>query len=532
LEHARIVQNLAMADTEAGAPVDSDGTAPALITGGATPDIASPAPAEPGGDSVAARVRRGPRIFSEPMWILGLVILVDEVDKNIVRGMSTSIKAEFGVGDTAIGVLLAVGLLLNGLITVPAGYLADRWVRTRAIGWTVTGWAGITALGATALNFPMLVGLRGALGFGQATTEPSASSLIGDYYEPDKRGKAFSIQQVMGIAGSGIGIALGGAVSAVTSWRVGMVVAALPALLVAFLALRMREPKRGTADAIAATGSGRVEHVDLTDHPKLFDHGFAQFLKDMVGGLVDDMRTVMRIRTMRYALVGVAALLFTVTAILSFLGPYYERHLNFDAGAGEGVVGFLVIFGGVPGVLVGGRVADRYAPKMKGGRLALPAIFLFVGTSLFTAAYLFRATTGATEVEWSIAGPAIVLQTLGVFAMTMSLPGLRAGLTDAIPAHLRGTGFGAFNLAAVVGGQAAAPLLVGLLSSAYDENLRVAFLAVTPLSFIGAAILFRARKYLDDDMQKIMMAVLVAMQAERDRAEADAAEAAATAADP
>ena len=81
------------------------------------------------------------------MWVLGLVILMDEIDKNIVRGMITPIKEEFGVGDVAIGVLLACSLLVNGLITVPAGYLADRWIRTRAIGQTVVGWSGLTAAG-------------------------------------------------------------------------------------------------------------------------------------------------------------------------------------------------------------------------------------------------------------------------------------------------------------------------------------------------------------------------------------------------
>jgi hypothetical protein len=35
--------------------------------------------------------------------------------------------------------------------------------------------------------------------------------------------------------------------------------------------------------------------------------------------------------------------------------------------------------------------------------------------------------------------------------------------------------------------------------------------------------LFRARKFLDEDMQKIMMAVLQALQDERDRMAADAA---------
>ncbi|MFL6205822.1 MAG: MFS transporter [Acidimicrobiales bacterium] len=473
---------------------------------------------------VAPAARRGiARLLSEPMWVLGLVILMDEVDKNIVRGMITPIQDEFGVSDFAIGVLLACSLLVSGIITVPAGYLADRWVRTRAIGWTVVVWSGITALGGAALSFPMLVGIRSALGFGQATTEPSAASLLGDYYPPDERGKAFSIQQVMAIAGGGIGIALGGAMSALFNWRIGMLVAAIPALGVAALAFRLREPKRGTADLMAAIGGGTVED-DVDEHPPLFEDGFKQFLKDMVGGLRDDMKTVLSIRTMRYACVGVAALLFTVTAILAWLGPYYERQLNFAQGQGEAIVGLLVLFGGVPGVLLGGRVADRWAPKMQGGRLALPAIFLFVGTTAFTAAYLFRAPEGSTEVVWSVAGPAIVLQLIGVFVMTMSLPGLRAGLTDAIPAHLRGAGFGAFNLAAVVGGQAAAPLLVGLISGSFDDNLRVAFLAVTPLSFLGAGILFHARKYLDEDMNKIMMAVLQALQDERDREAERAAE--------
>jgi MFS family permease len=229
------------------------------------------------------------------------------------------------------------------------------------------------------------------------------------------------------------------------------------------------------------------------------------------------MRTVLSIRTMRYACVGVAALLFTVTAILAWLGPYYERQLHFPQGQGEAVVGMLVLLGGVPGVLVGGRVADRYAPRLQGGRLALPAIFLFIGTTLFTAAYLFRAPAGSDEVVWSVAGPAIALQLVGVFTMTMSLPGLRAGLTDAIPAHLRGAGFGAFNLAAVVGGQAAAPIIVGAISGTFDDNLRVAFLAITPLSIFGSGVLFHARKFLDEDMNKIMMAVLQALQEERDR---------------
>ena len=483
--------------------------------GGEDLDPESAAPTDD--DAVAVRPSRLPNFLSDPMWVLGLVLLVDEIDKNIVSGMVTPLKEHFGVGDAAIGLLFSMQLLFNGLITVPAGYLADRWNRKQAMGNTVLAWSALTAAGASAFTFPMLVGLRSMLGFGQAISEPSANSLIGDYYPPNRRGTAFSIQQVMLFVGTGLGVGLGGAIGTTLGWRAALVIVALPGVLVALLVFRLREPKRGTADLMAALGSGEIEHHE-GDHPKLFQHGFRQFLRDMWDGLKADMRTVLNIRTMRYTLVGVAALLFTVTALARWLPQYYERHLYMEEGTGEAFFGLMVVLGGVPGELLGGRVADKWAPKMQGGRLALPAIFLFLGVSLFTGSYLVRPS----EYEATAIGVVMVLQCVGFFITAMAIPGLRAGLTDALPAHLRGTGFGAFNLVAVIAGQAAAPFIVSIISSAFDENLRVAFLIVSPISFIGATILFRARKFIDEDMQKIMMAVLTAMQEERDRLAAEA----------
>ena len=87
----------------------------------------------------------------------------------------------------------------------------------------------------------------------------------------------------------------------------------------------------------------------------------------MVDGLRADMRTIVNIRTMRYALVGVGALLFTVTALAAWLPQYYERHMHMAEGTGEALFMGLIILGGIPGVLMGGRVADRYAPASRAG---------------------------------------------------------------------------------------------------------------------------------------------------------------------
>ncbi|HET6793838.1 MAG TPA: hypothetical protein VFH45_05320, partial [Acidimicrobiales bacterium] len=89
--------------------------------------------------------------------------------------------------------------------------------------------------------------------------------------------------------------------------------------------------------------------------------------------------------------------------------------------------------------------------------------------------------------------------------------------SDAVPANLRGAGFGAFNLVSVVCGTAAAPLVVSLFSQIFDGNLRTAFLIVTPPLYLGALILLRARDHMDRDAARIFQAVAEAVQADQER---------------
>src|SRR6185312_9191421 len=110
------------------------------------------------------------------------------------------------------------------------------------------------------------------------------------------------------------------------------------------------------------------------------------------------------------------------------------------------VVGGLIIFGGIPGVLFGGRLADRFAQRVAGARVVIPAYCIFIGNTIFIISYLIPAALS------------VFLQLLGIFTITAAIPALRAGMADAVPAHLRGAGFGAFNLVSILFGAAAAPI--------------------------------------------------------------------------
>jgi MFS family permease len=90
-------------------------------------------------------------------------------------------------------------------------------------------------------------------------------------------------------------------------------------------------------------------------------------------------------------------------------------------------------------------------------------------------------------------------------------------LTDTVPATLRGTGFGAFNLASVIFGTAAAPLVTAYFSQRFGDDLRTAFLIVLPLAYVGSALLIAARKHLDEDTRRLFE--IVAEAAERQQAE-------------
>lgn len=433
-----------------------------------------------------------------PMWILGLVIMIDQVDQNIVRGAQNEIARDLSLSDTQIGILLSCFVLVNGLISVPAGYLADRWNRTRTIGHTVIGWSAITAATAAAPNYAALIGVRSALGFGQAITEPSTASLLADYYPLDRRGLAFSIQQVLVFLGFGIGLAGGGIVSATLGWRWAFLIVGTPGVLIALFVYRLREPARGEADRRSL---GLPADEEAPRPPGLLEEGPAAFSRELLSGLRADMRTILAIPTMRYALVGVSALLFSITAVGAALPPFYERNLGVRPGAAESFVGAILVLGGIPGVILGGRLADRYATRIRGARMAIPAYCVIAGQGVFVLSYLRLPLA-----------PTFILQVLGAFIISLAVPALRAGLSDAVPANLRGAGFGAFNLVSVILGQAAAAVIVFSIADVFGDNLRTALLVVSPPVFLGGLIFLKARNHMDEDAAKIFSAILSALQ--------------------
>lgn len=434
------------------------------------------------------------------MVVLALVNLVDQIDVAILRGVLPFLEDEWGLNDFQLGLLGFVFIFVNSIATIPAGWVADHYRRTRVMGWTMLSWSGLIVLSATAVNYVNLLFARAVMGIGQSVDDPASTSLLGDYYPARMRARAFSFQQVAVFVGGGIGLALGGWVGSTLGWRWAFALVGMPGSLVAVLAFRLREPIRGEAEL--PEGAPIAPAPDVSQASGLT---FRAFVRKMRTDLDVELRMIFGIRTMRYILIGVSALLFTVAGISYWLAVYHERYSGMTVTEATAFTAAILGVGGIIGTFGGGAFGDRvFGTRGPRARIA------FVVWSALACTVLFLISFSLADVNVRL-----VLQFLGVVAAAGSVPSLRASMLDVLPAQSRGVGASAFALAAAVFGTALAPVLVGVLSDL--TSLVGAFYIVFPPVMVGLLFLLRARDTIVEDAAAIITAAAAAQQRSAER---------------
>lgn len=469
------------------------------------------------GDVVAAQTAgggTGRRFPLAPLVVMGLVGLVDQVDVSVARGVLPILEDEWSLSDTQLGLLASVFVVVSAVATIPAGWVADRYRRTRVVGWTLLSWSGLILLSATAVNYVNLLVARAAMGIGQAVDDPASTSYLGDSYPSRMRGRVFSFQQVSGFLGAGIGVALGGWVGETLGWRWAFAVVGVPGAVVALWVFRLREPRRGEAELPESLTWEEIEALPPQEDRRAGTEGLTvrQLVRLAATELVSELKMIFGIRTMRYVLVGVAALLFTVSGISTWLAIYHERYSGMSVREATAATGLVLGVGGIIGTFAGGAFSDRHHHRWKGGRIVI------VVWSAVLCAILFMVSFAIDVVPLRLA-----LQFIGVVAAAGAAPGLRAAMLDVVPPGSRGVGASAMALTTAVFGTAMAPVLVGGVSS-LTGSLVAAFYLTFPPVILGLMLLLRARHTLEEDARAIVIAMYEEHQLlERQRAEMEGA---------
>lgn len=416
-----------------------------------------------------------------PVALLAGVAFIDSVDRGILPGVLALVQDDLGFSDSQAGLLGSIAVLMSFVATIPAGYMADRFTRTRIIAVCLATWGGISALNATVRTFWQFLAVRAALGAGETIDNPASSSLMADYYPKTLRGRAYAYQRVAPTLGTAVGLAVAGAVGQLLGWRAAFLVVGIPGSVLAFAVWRMREPRRGESDG---ADEGELLHVAT---------------RRGMGPLWADMRCSVGVPSLRALMIGSAISTMAISGFGFWAAAFYERHTTLGTAASGGLVGAIILLGAVAGTILGGRAADRARRREPGAPMRL------AGTTQSIAAAIFMVTFFPVPIWVRLPGHIVA-----VAFLVAAFPALTAMVSEVVPAKIRGI---AFSVTGFIGAlaSAASPLLIGAIADRFpirvdgdiEGNLAIAFGAVTPLILIGALVVLNGRRHVERDIANV-----------------------------
>tara|TARA_A100001391_G_scaffold101953_2_gene67786 strand:- start:3285 stop:4799 length:1515 start_codon:yes stop_codon:yes gene_type:complete len=218
----------------------------------------------------AAQPERRERIPVYNWYALGVLALVyctNFIDRQILSILANDIKADLAISDAQLGFLYGTAFaVFYALLGIPLGRLADSTHRLRLLSFGLALWSAMTVLSGLARNYAQLALARVGVGVGEASANPSAYSLIADWFPAHMRARAIAIYSAGLFVGSGLSLWLGGFIVegwtrafptnpplGLAGWQAAFIVVGLPGLVLAAWLLTLREPERGkTAESAGA----------------------------------------------------------------------------------------------------------------------------------------------------------------------------------------------------------------------------------------------------------------------------------------
>jgi sugar phosphate permease len=430
----------------------------------------------------------------KPITLLFVLNAVDEFDRSVLAVAMETIREEFAVSDAVVGLLPFAFVLLAGVIGVPAGTWADRWVRKYIITIGAMVWGAAGLLAAVVKSFAQLFATRVLLGAGQGTIGPTHLSLLSDYYPINVRGRVLGYHRAANPAGQVLGAILGGVIVAGFGWRWAFVAAAIPGIAFGLYALTLREPNRGESD---------INQVSK-QNPLI-----AAFLKEPEDkkGFFESLSTIFKRRTLRYLIAANATVGFALVGILFWLPALFERRYGYSARGASAVLGALGIASFL-GTWLGSPRSDKELRK------GFRHLTRFGATGVLVLAVLW-------PLAFVVTNPVLVtvLLSVGAFVASYGLPGLIAVVAATSPPRVRSQSFAVFGLALAVCGAAVAPILIGGLSDLlqtrgfdYAEALRWSlFVNTVAVVGFGTWCIYRAAGHAAQDVTDTISEFLAEM---------------------
>ncbi len=433
------------------------------------------APATPIGTPLVVPAWMRSRIYR--IWVLGLFAAVATfgfVDRIVVQVLVQPIKAELHVSDADMGLLGGLTFaVLYVLLSIPIARLAERKNRVAIITIGTVLWSVATAASGLALNFAQLLLARIGVGIGEAAGTPATTSIISDYFSPQRRASAMSVVGLAVPLGAFLGGSVGGFIALHWGWRAAFLCMGLPGLALALLqGLTVREPLRGYHDE--ASHSGPM--------PGLGAEVCTGVDSQRTPSFVTVLCRFWERRSLIQFLVGATLSTIAGYGINYFLPAYFSRRFGLNTAQAGLVVGVISSAPAALSIIAGGFVADWAGKRSARWYALIPAI----GAALTAPLYIASFESGT----WLAAA---VLLSVTAICQYAYIPAAAAVTQNMMEPRMRASAAAVTGLVYTLLGQGLGPLFVGMLSdhltrsSSASHGLQMA-LTLSALVYLWSAV--------------------------------------------
>ncbi|MCC6335434.1 MAG: MFS transporter [Myxococcales bacterium] len=399
------------------------------------------------GESKPARPPAPGAVFA--LVVLTLMNMLNYVDRWVPSAVKDLFKHDLHLTDAQTSWPLSAFIIVYMLASPVFGALAETRSRRVLIAFGVAAWSLATAAAAFAQGFGSLLLARAAVGIGEAAYATLAPAVLADFFPPERRNRIFTYFYVATPVGSAIGFVLGGFLGEHFGWRTAFLAVGLPGLLVAALALLMKEPARGGFDEAP---------------PRSVSWGQA-------------ILTLARNPVYVTTVLGYTAVTFATGGIADWFPTFLSRVRGMPLSQADLAIGVSAVVGGLLGTALGGAAADRLGKVTRQPYLAISGLAMIPATLLTVVALFF--------LRAPLAIVAAVL-TAQIFLWAYNAP-VNALLVNSVDPGLRARAFGLSILCIHLLGDVLSPPLIGLVSDR-TGNLELALVMVPVAVLLGGLV--------------------------------------------
>ena len=424
-----------------------------------------------------------------PLLLLFGLNAVDELDRAAFGVLLPNIREHFNLDLSTMLAIVALSSVAALALQVPIAQLADR---SKRIPIAVVGalvWGLFSGLTGIAMGVIVLTVARSGSSLGKAVVDPTHNSLIADYYPIEVRAKVFSFHRSANAVGAFVGPLSAGFLAHYFGWRTPFLIFTIPTVILAVLAIKLREPIRGFWERKAM---GVTDEIANTE--------------EEAPSFSESWRTVQKVQSLKriwYSLPFLATGLIGFGTLASLL---YDQEFGLDERA-RGIAAAIAEPFQLVGLIVGARwLTKKFAGNVAGltkvaGYVSLVAAVASAAFALAPNIYIAVAVNCAISASLAVLGPA-------TFAV----------LSLAIPPRARATGFSVASLW-IIPGLAILPM-IGWIAD--KTSIRIGMLTMIPLFLIGGLIQLSIRNVIMDDIGQVWQSAAARSEALYDRRQGNA----------